>query len=294
MKAIKSHLKRSTLAVTIALLALAGTAKAQLTPHLANVKHPVKATFKAPTVILTNSVKNLYKNTLNMSIYHTFGLVSSGINGFYGLDTGANIRLGLDYGITDRLSVGLGRVRLGKMVDGRFKYTLLQQMQDDSKGPLTLSVSGDLGISTVQHPFVGSYTVGDRMNYMLQAMAARKMSDNVSLQLSPIFAHYNRVYPGEHNNLFGLGLDGRIKLSGHTALALEYIPVFNKNPNTYNTVAVALNLETGGHVFQLFFTNSQSFDQQGLLRNTHNDFWSGDFRFGFNINRIFWFNGKPK
>lgn len=287
-------IKTSVLVFFIGFMGWSGVAKAQLTPHLANVDHPVKGTFKAPTVILTNSVKNLYANTLNMSIYHTFGLVSSGINGFYGLDTGANIRLGLDYGITDKLSVGLGRVRLGKIVDVRSKYTIMQQMQDDSKGPVSLSVSGDAGITTVQQPFSGSYTTGDRMNYMLQAMAARKFSDRISLQISPIFAHYNRVYPGEHNNYFGLSLDGRIKLTGHTALALEYIPVINKDPNTYNTVAIALNMETGGHVFQLFFTNSQSFDQQGLLRNTQDNFWAGDFRFGFNINRIFWFNGKPE
>jgi len=290
----KLSLKTTILAFFIGFMAWNNVARAQLTPHLADVKHPVKGIFKAPTVILNNSVKNLYANTLNMSIYHTFGLISSGINGFYGLDTGANIRLGLDYGITDRLSVGIGRVRLGKIVDGRFKYTVLQQMQNDAKGPLSLSVSGDLGITTVQQPFSGSYTTSDRMNYMLQAMAARKFSDKLSFQVSPIFAHYNRVYPGEHNNYLGIGLDGRFKLTGHTALALEYIPVINKNSNTYNTVAIALNLETGGHVFQLFFTNSQSFDQQGLLRNTQNNFWAGDFRFGFNINRIFWFSGKPK
>ncbi|HKK44536.1 MAG TPA: DUF5777 family beta-barrel protein, partial [Balneolaceae bacterium] len=279
---------------SIVFLGITRAATAQLTPHLADVKHPVKGTFKAPTVILTNSVKNLYANTLNMSIYHTFGLVSSGVNQLYGLDSGANIRLGLDYGITDKLSVGIGRVRLGKIVDGRFKYTLLQQMKKDSNGPISLAVSGDLGITTDQKPFSGSYTTGDRMNYMLQAIAARKFSNKFSFQIAPIFAHYNRVYPGEHNNYFGVGLDARYKLTGHTALALEYIPTFNKNPNTYNTVAIALNMETGGHVFQLFFTNSQSFDQQGLLRNTQNDFWAGDFRFGFNINRIFWFKGKPK
>ncbi|MGD8747172.1 MAG: DUF5777 family beta-barrel protein [Balneolaceae bacterium] len=294
MKISNPSLKTFILACFTVFISLAGTAKAQLTPHLASVDHPVKATFKAPTVILTNSVKNLYQNTLNMSIYHTFGLVSTGLNGFYGLDTGADIRLGLDYGITDRLSVGLGRTSLGKIVDGRFKYTVLQQMQNDTKGLLSLAIGGDLGITTIQHPFAGSYTVGDRMNYMFQAMMARKFSDRFSFQLSPIFAHYNRVFPGENNNYFGLSLDSRIKLSGHTALALEYIPVLNKNSNTYNTIAIALNMETGGHVFQLFFSNSQSFDQQGLLRNTRDNFWTGDFRFGFNINRIFWFNGKPK
>lgn len=275
-------------------LAITTRSNAQLTPHLADVNHPVKATFKAPTVILNNSVKNLYQNTLNMSIYHSFGLVSSGINGFYGLDTGANIRLGLDYGITDRLSVGLGRTSLGKVVDGRLKYTLLQQMQDDTKGPLTVSLAGDWGITTVQRPFTGSYTVGDRMNYLAQVMAARKFSDQFSLQVAPMFTHYNRVYPGEHNNYVGIGLDGRLKLSDRIALALEYMPVLNRNEGTYNTVAVAFNMETGGHVFQLFFTNARDLDQQGLLRGTRDNFWAGDFRFGFNINRIFWFNGKPE
>lgn len=285
--------KRSFLIIIFVCIGWAGRANAQLTPHLANVEHPVKAVFKAPTVILNNSVKNLYRNTLNMSIYHTFGLVNTGINGFYGLDTGANVRLGLDYGITDRLSVGLGRTRLGKIVDGRFKYTAMRQMQNDSKGPVEVAIAGDWGITTDQKPFSGSYTVGDRMNFMGQVMVARKMSNALSLQVSPIYAHFNRVYGTENNDYLGLGLDARYKLSGHTALALEYTPVFNKNRNTYNQVAVALNMETGGHVFQLFFSNSQALDQQGLLRNTQNDFFAGDFRFGFNINRIFWFNGKP-
>lgn len=269
-------------------------AQAQLTPHLADVQRPVKAIFKAPNVILGNSVKNLYRNTLNMSIYHTFGLVNTGINGFYGLDTGANIRLGLDYGITDRLSVGLGRTRIGKIVDARFKYSLVHQMQHQSGSPVELALAGDWAITTAPRPFNGAYTVGDRMNFMLQGMAARKFSERLSLQVAPTFAHYNRVYPGESNNYFGVGLSGRYKLTGHTALALEYIPVIKKNANTYNTLAVALNMETGGHVFQLFFTNSQAINQQDLLRNTQNDFWAGDFRFGFNINRIFWFNGKPE
>ncbi|HKJ44341.1 MAG TPA: DUF5777 family beta-barrel protein [Balneolales bacterium] len=264
----------------------------ELTPHLAHVNKPVKAVFKAPTVVLANSVKNLYKSTLNMSIYHTFGLVSSGVKQFYGLDQGANVRLGLDYGITDNLSVGLSRTSIGKIVTARFKYSILHQMKDNSV-PLELAMAGNASITTIQKPFKGSYTVGDRMSFMYELMAARKFSPKLSLQVAPIFAHYNRVYAGQKNNYFGVGLSGRYKLTGHTALAIEYIPEVNKAQGIYNTFSVDLNLETGGHVFQLFFTNAQDLTMQGMLRNTRNNFWAGDFRFGFNINRIFWFKDKP-
>lgn len=288
-----SYYRKSTLLLYILIFFTAGTAFGQMKPQLVNANKPESAIFKAPEVIIMPSVKNLYSQTLNMSIYHTFGLVKSGINQFYGLDGGANIRLGLDYGITDNLSVGLGRTSINKIVDGRFKYTILHQMTSGNP-PLELAMSGDVGITTIQHPFSTPYTVGDRLGYSYMIMAARKFNDRLTLQVAPVIAHFNRVYPGEKNTYYGMGLSGRYKLTDHTSLALEYVPVFNKTSGMTNAFSVAFNIETGGHVFQLFFSNAQSFNPQDIMRHTNDKFFNGYFRFGFNINRIFWFKDKNK
>ena len=293
---MKSCMKKSISLLTLALcFSILGSYKAnaqQLIPHRADVNKPVIATFKAPTVVLLPSVKNLYAKTLNMSIYHTFGLLNTGVKQFWGLDGGTNIRLGLDYGITDNLSVGLGRTSQHKIVDGRFKYSILHQMTEKGS-PVDLAVTGDLGIMTEPQAFQGPYTFGDKLGYSLMFMAARKFNDNLSLQLSPVYAHFNKVFPGEKNSYLGVGISGRYKLTGHTALAIEYMPVFNKTSSMRNALSIAFNIETGGHVFQLFFSNSQSFDPQDILRRTNNDVFKG-FRFGFNINRVFWFKGADK
>ncbi|HKI44219.1 MAG TPA: DUF5777 family beta-barrel protein [Balneolales bacterium] len=289
---MKKSISLLTLALCFSIFGSYTANAQQLIPHRADVNQPVIATFKAPTVVLLPSVKNLYAKTLNMSIYHTFGLVNTGVKQFWGLDGGTNIRLGLDYGITNDLSVGLGRTSLNKNVDARFKYSILHQMTENGS-PVDLAVTGDLGVITEPQAFQGSYTFGDKLGYSLMFMAARKFSDNLSLQVSPVVGHFNKVFSGEKNTYFGVGFSGRYKLTGHTALAIEYLPVFNKTNSMTNELSVAVNIETGGHVFQLFFSNSQSFDPQDILRRTNNQAFKG-FRFGFNINRIFWFKGAKR
>lgn len=288
----RTKVTRNVLLILAGFLSITQVSLAQmLVPHRADVNKPADAIFKAPTVILMPSVKNLYANTLNMSIYHTFGVVKPGISQFWGLDSGANIRLGLDYGITNNLSVGIGRTSIGKVVDGRFKYTILHQMTE-SGSPVELAMNGDLGITTAQKIFQGPYSFGDRLGFSYMLMAAHKFNDKLSLQVAPMISHYNRVLSGK-NTYYGIGFSGRYKITGHTALALEYVPVLNKTSSMTNELSVAFNIETGGHVFQLFFTNSHSFNPQGILSQTNNKFFKGYFRFGFNINRIFWFKDKP-
>jgi len=287
----RTKVVRNILIALIGLLSVAQYSQAQmLVPHRAKINKPETAIFKAPSVILMPSVKNLYAKTLNMSIYHTFGIVRAGVRQFWGLDSGANVRLGLDYGITNNLSVGIGRTSISKVVDGRFKYSLLHQMSE-SGSPIELAVNGDLGINTGQRIFQGSYGFNDRLGYSFMLMGARKFNDQLSLQVAPMITHYNRVNVGK-KTYYGIGLSGRYKITGHTALALEYVPVFNKTNSMQNELSIAFNIETGGHVFQLFFTNAQSFNPQGILSQTHNKFMKGYFRFGFNINRIFWFTNK--
>lgn len=268
-----------------------GLAMGQMKRERVKANIPVKAIFKAPNILLTNSVKNPYNNTLYMSIYHTFGPINSGVKEFFGLDVSANIRLGLDYGVNDRFSVGIGRTSYNKSIDGRVKYTLLYQRQNNNV-PIHLSMAGDISINTRPHAYQEPYTFSDKLGYMFMIMTARKFSDNLSLQISPVYAHFNKVFEGEKNDTYGLIMAGRFKLTDHMAFAMEYIPQINKAKGNYNMFTVGVNIETGSHVFQLFISNTEYYNPQDILRYTRGNFWVGDIHFGFNVSRVFTFGAE--
>ena len=228
---------------------------------------------------------------------HTFGIATNGISDLYGLDAPANIRFGVDYGITDRLSIGIGRSRFDKLYDVRIKANLLRQSKDD-RLPVGIGVKGDVGIMTLENGF----DLTDRQSYFASLMFARKFTDRVSLQISPSYAHFNSVsiergendeILREENGHFALGIGGRVTLGTRFELLFEYIPVFGKRSDgTSNNFAFALDIETGGHVFQLFFKTSQWLTEQHVIARNTEDFFDGDFRFGFNVNRIFGFTNN--
>lgn len=255
---------------------------------------PVEATFKAPRVILLPSIKNYDANTLNFAIMHGFGLVNSGVQELWGLDGAANIRFGLDYGISDRWSVGFGRTRQDKVYDFRTKYVILRQM-NSGKIPVTLAYQAGMGINTLERAFLAPYSFIDKLSYAHSLMIARKFSEQVSVQLTPMATHFNRVQPGDPNSVFALGFGGRFKLNNRTALMLEYIPVIGDRPQgTEDNFSIGFYIETGGHVFQLFFSSSFGLTEQyAVARNTEN-FFSDGFRFGFQVHRIFWFRNSAR
>lgn len=277
---------------------LLGTADlyAQMPRERADVEGPVEEIFWAPNVILTSSVYNLPQGNLNVTILHSFGIATNGVEDLFGLDGAANIRFGADYGITDRLSVGIGRSRFDKLYDARFKANLLRQMEDDSV-PIDVALKGDLGITTVENGF----EFVDRLNYFASLMVARKFSDRISLQVMPMYSHFNTVFIErsggrileEENDHFAVGLAGRLVLSRRFALQAEYLPVIGpRSDGTTDAFSVGLDIETGGHVFQLFFTTSQWFTEQHVIARNTDDFFAGDFRFGFNVNRVFRLGGE--
>jgi hypothetical protein len=210
----------------------------------------------------------------------------------FGLDDAANIRFGVDYGVLDRLSVGLGRSRFDKLYDARFKAGVLRQTKDDSM-PLDVALKGNVGIMTLENGFA----VADRLNYFASLLVARKASERLSVQITPMFSHFNTVLiergaDGEiledENNHFALGLAARFVMSRRLALLVEYLPVIGaRSDGTTDALSVGLNIETGGHVFQLFFTTSQWFTDQHVIARNEENFLDGDFRFGFNVNRVF-------
>lgn len=239
----------------------------------------------------TSTVRTPAAGNLNSSVMHAFGLTSSGLEQFFGLDFGANTRLGVDYGITGRWSAGIGRMTFDKVVDLGTKYRVLQQMSDDSV-PVDVTVKLSTGIVTRPDD---RFDFQDRMSYFTSVMVARKFSDSFSLQLAPMFAHFNRTEGTNRSELLGLGILAHYRLSNRFALSVEYLPVLGeRNPGTTDTFAIGLDIETGGHVFQVFFSSSQWHNEQFMMARNQHDFWAGDFRFGFNINRVFWLTGREQ
>ncbi|MBO6574480.1 MAG: hypothetical protein JJ896_03615 [Rhodothermales bacterium] len=281
-------------AAVLSLLAVltATDAIAQMSRERADPNRPVKELFWAPTLIGLQSVTPLGSGNLNYSIKHSFGLVSSGVENLWGLDGAANIRFGLDYGLTDRITLGMGRSRYDKVYDFRVKANLLRQTVSGSS-PVELAVMGDVGITTLENGF----SFQDRLSYAGMVMLARRLSDKVSVQVSPMVSHLNTVYIErdaqgqrvvEENTHLGLGLAASWELNEQVALIVEYMPVLGeRSDGTTDAFSIGLDLETGGHVFQLFFSSSDWLIEQHMLARNDDDFFSGDFRWGFNINRVF-------
>ena len=258
---------------------------AQLPRERADADPPVDRLFWASSSIGISTVESVPARNLNSTVKHTFGLVDGGIDRFFGLDDGANTRLGLEYGFHDRFSMGIGRMTFNKLVDIQAKYNILRQTVSGTT-PVELAVKTSVGINTF--PGTGR-DFSERLNYFASVMIARKMG-SFSLQATPMYAHFNRVSGDSEKQLFGLGIVAGLALNDRFSLGAEYLPVIgDRNPGTYDTAAVTLNIDTGGHIFQLFFTSSQWHNESFIMANNRDRFWDGEFRFGFNIHRIFGF-----
>ena len=263
---------------------------AQLPRERSNDRQVVAELFWATSVIILPSVTQIPKDNINFSIQHVFGNVSSGISELFGLDASANIRFGLDYGISDQLSVGLGRSRFDKVVDAGFKWNVLQQSE---AFPLYASAIGNIAFDTREN----GYSTSDRQSYFVGLLLARKVSESLSIQLSPSWAHFNlardlQVFGGgiesEKNDLFGLGMSGRYALSDQVSLMAEWIPMLGgRSDGSHDVVSVGANLETGGHVFQVFLSTSQWITPQYAMSRTRDSFSDGEVSFGFTVHRVF-------
>jgi hypothetical protein len=249
----------------------------------------VTGTFKASHVINMQTVESTAAGALSLVIQHRFGQLNSGSYNFFGLDN-ATLRLGLDYGITDRLNVGLGRSSYLKTFDGFVKYKLLRQTEGKQM-PVTVSVLGTITNYTQHIPEKDYLTANLRTAYSTQVLIARKFSRKLSFQLTPTYLHYNLVATEEDkNDVFALGMGGRFKISNRMSINAEYdyLPPNQVVSNTvHNSFSLGWDIETGGHVFQLVFSNSQSMLETQYLTQTTGTWGNGDIYFGFNISRNF-------
>lgn len=255
----------------------------------------VTATFKTTRIVNGQSVENVAHNELLFVVSHHFGAINKGPYEFFGLDQGT-IRLGFDYGVFPWLTVGVGRSAFEKTFDSNIKLKILRQSTGKLIIPVTVSLYSTTTLTSLK------WQVPERKNYFSSRMAfvnelliARKISNSLSLQLTPAFIHKNLVKKvDEPNDIYALGLGGRLKITQRTTFNAEYfyvLPGQLDNSKT-NSLSIGFDIETGGHVFQVYATNSMGmFDRNFITENTGK--WSkGDIFLGFNITRMFTLKNK--
>ena len=255
------------------------------------------ATFKASRVINGQSVELTSKNELSFVIQHRFGKINEGFYGLFGLDQ-STIRFGFEYGVFRWLNIGVGRSSFKKTFDGTIKLKIARQQTGARTFPLTIGLFSSVASSTLKWDDTDTPNhSSSRLSFTHQVLIARKFGNAVSVQLSPSYVHRNFVETAEdQNDVYALGFAGRVKLTNRMAINAEYfyqMDGYNKSI-THDAVAVGIDLETGGHVFQIMVTNSKGMIDPYFIAETTGDIAKGELYLGFNISRVFSFSKKEE
>ncbi|MBX7094076.1 MAG: hypothetical protein K1X56_05100 [Flavobacteriales bacterium] len=290
-------LKQSILLFTFGLFSL-NTFSQDLLSELGDEEEVVRtrASFKNSKVINAQSLETTYGGVLDFRISHRFGQINGGLYQFFGLDQ-ASMRLSLDYGLTDRLQIGIGRSTYEKTVDGHIKYRLLWQTANSNKMPISLILYSSMSVNGMR--FDNTFyerTFDTRINYVNHIIVGRKFNERFSAELLPTIVHRNFVLTAaEKNTVFAIGGAGRAKLTNRLALNAEYfyVPEGQLAAGYTNSLSLGFDIETGGHVFQLHMTNTPIMVDKGYITETTGKWGKGDICFGFNISRVFTIK-KPK
>lgn len=270
------------------------------------------ATFKGSKVINAQSVETVKAKTFDFSISHRFGNTGTqngGGHALYGLDNISDVRFGFDFGITDKLTIGVGRSKQKELIDGLLKYKLLGQTTDNHV-PISVVYYGDISYNpqTSSVFYSGVSTVKDfkqkdihRFAYTNQLIIARKFNSRFSMEIIPSYQHRNFIVATfnndngavETNDLFSAGAGARFKLTKRIAIIIDYFYTFSKYRTSnssspfYDPFAIGIEFETGGHVFHLNFTNSAGIIENNYIPYTTDSWLKGGFKFGFNVSRVF-------
>lgn len=250
----------------------------------------VASTFKGTRILNGHSIETRKKGTFEFLISHRFGSIDEGIEELFGLDQ-SNIRFGFEYSFTDRLMLGIGRSSFKKTYDGFAKYQLIKQRKGEKSFPFSVTVFESMIYKTIkdydpENPLDSS----EKLAYTSQLLIASKINNSLSIQISPTYIHNNsaKTYEDPHD-IFAIGFGNRMKISNRVSLNAEYFYTINplKSMNTTNSVAVGVDIETGGHVFQLILSNSIAMIERDFITETTDEFFKGGIHFGFNISRSF-------
>lgn len=270
----------------------------------------VYATFKTTRVINAQSIETVKKHTLDFRITHRFGNIGGASNGgfhtWYGWDAISDIRMAFDYGITDKMTVGIARSKINELIDGTFKYRFLEQTSDNHV-PLSIALYENMGVTPMRNSKLYSGTIdvqekfAHRMSYCNQLIIARKFNSWLSLEVLPTHMHMNFVKADVNpdnsavaeNDIYSVGFGGRIKLTKRFAILFDYFQTFSKYrmsnsvSSYYAPLSIGCEIETGGHVFHLNFTNASGINENNFIPNTTDNWLDGGYKFGFNISRVF-------
>ena len=249
--------------------------------------YKISSTFKGVKIVNSQSVELVSKGDLLFLIQHRFGTLNSGAYNLYGLDN-AQVRFGLDYGVNDWSSIGLGRSSFLKTIDANAKIKLVSQRKGKDFFPFSIVwYSSAFFKQTIWKDMkADDYLFSDQMSYVHQVLVARKITSALSVQLSPTLVHKNIVNQGEAHDLLSVGLGARHKLTSRISLNAEYFLQLKKE-NSINPLSLGIDIETGGHVFQLHLSNSAAMFERAFIHETNGEWSNGDIYFGFNISRVF-------
>jgi len=256
----------------------------------------VTQTFKGTRVINGFSVETKGRGELEFIFAHRFGTLNEGSYSLWGLDN-SFVRLGLEYGLTDRLGIGLGRTSTDKTIDSYLRYKLFRQSTGERSFPFTATATVAVTYNAPDYEGeIPKLNTQDRLAFASQVAIARKINSKLSVQLTPMLVHRNTVVDSiENNDDYALGLAARHKITKSVALSVEYVSRLNAQSNSpySDAIGFGIDIETGGHVFQLVFTNTRGMFDRWVVAETAGDFFEGDIHFGFNVTRVFQLR-KPK
>lgn len=282
-------MKTKILTLTISLISIVNYAQDDLLNTIDKTpQKQYEAAFKALKIVNFESTKLVSAKSLHLVIAHRFGSVKNGIDDFFGLDE-ANTRIHFIYGISDGFNIAISRSSFNKTYDTSLKYRFFTQTDQI---PVTVVGYSQAAINTLLDEELLSRPVDfdERVSVTQQILISRKFNDALSLQLIPTFFYEGYVdFAPQDNAQFALGVGGRYKLSNRWSINVDYGWHLNRASGSpfKNPLSVGVDIETGGHVFQLHFTNAQPTFESGYLGNAIGDFTDGNFYFGFNLTRVF-------
>jgi len=251
--------------------------------------------FKGLKIVNLESTKLVAKKDLFLVVSHRFGSIKGGFKELGGLDQAAT-RLHFIYGLSDWLNVGISRSSYQKTWEFNTKYRMLRQVK---KGfPLTVAGFSSVAINgAIEDDFLPNLEFKHRLSYTSQLLISRKFNKNLSLQVAPTIFHENLAptyYTAtkkseQENTQYVMGIGGRYKLTKRLSFNADYAYHLNRDDdsNAENALSAGVDIETGGHVFQLFFTNAQPSYEAGFLGGANGDWETGNIFFGFNMSRTF-------
>lgn len=275
----------------------------------------VYATFKTLRIGNAQTIETVKKRHLDFRIGHRFGNVYDSDNknpinetfqSYLGFDGASDIRTSFDYGLTENITLGIGRSR-NRLLDGSIKWRVLQQTTD-FKMPVSVALFSSLGYYHSKPDDFYQIPGNDRdfktselhrLNFFYQVIIASKVTDWLSLEILPGYLHRNYIKErinsnnkaADKNAFFNLGFGGRIKLTKRFSIIGDYFynfADFYKNNDKVSTpLALGFELETGGHVFSLFYTNASYLVENNYMALTTDKWSKGEIKFGFCISRTF-------